>query len=324
MSLCGNGTILVRSRQVTQPWQGDNEFSVNDNFLSPRANAPIQSEGGRSVLSFASIESVHDRGTSNHAVWEHKVDTSVEVDKHREILGNKPVTVDNLTDALWKTAQDSKIGSKENFLTLDKLKTLINPDSVTELLDSMGYAEDDVKHMIRGIFSNHLSVGYSSVQQEKEPQRRPSLYRVFAILVMTKKVESIRQFIRHGINDSVLPLCMDSTPNRGLHASTRMRSMGSPDMDSRKLNECFSAFKDTDFHLFCIFQKAVSVPFFRFPEHDSAVFFYDLDPGCVLPIIDVGEPKSGGYGSVQRIRFHPAHHNYGGVEKVRTLISYGK
>ncbi|KAL6924066.1 hypothetical protein FSST1_001340 [Fusarium sambucinum] len=102
---------------------------------------------------------------------------------------------------------------------------------------------------------------------------------------------------------------------KGKLSQIRVRSMGDPGIDHESLQKCFKDYSQRDLGCFKLYQNLINVPFFLFPGDDSAVLFYELDPSCVLPITEVGEPKLGGNGSVKRIAIHHAHHNYDNVGK---------
>jgi hypothetical protein len=309
------------NRQIIAASFLDNQFSPNESLFVPPANNISQSETGRSVLSFASIESVHDGGTSRLAALEHlgvqrirTANRSLGTQQHTKLL-NQPVTVTSLTDAFWAEAETS--ADKEDFLPLDKLKALINPNTVQGLLESLPFSQHEVKSLIQNIFPPQMSLQHQSPRQRKRVENRPSLYRIFAILVGIDHVKDIQKFIDCGINDSVLPLTI--TKDKGEPGGIRIRSMGDPYMEHTNLHRCFEKYPQRDIGLFKMYQSLINVPFFLFPGDDSTVLFYELDPSCVLPITEVDELKRGGNGSVKRIKIHNAHHNYGGIKRVRTL-----
>ncbi|OBS18945.1 hypothetical protein FPOA_10669 [Fusarium poae] len=300
----------------------DNEFSPNDALLTLPTNKKTHSQTVRSAFSFASIESVHDGGTFKHAALERQLahDSVMSQRRHPTKRRNQQITIKSLTHAFWAEAELSADGADNKFLPLNKLKSLINPESVQDLLYSMSYSQDEVQSLIQDIFPTHLPLKCHAPKHGKDYEERPSLYRVFAILVGIDRVKDIHKFIQYGINDSVLPLIM-AKEKREL-ADIRLHSMGDPHMDNDKLQRCFEDYSQKDLGLFKMYQNLINIPFFLFPGDDSTVLFYELDPSCVLPIIDVGEPKRGGSGSVKRIEIHHAHHNYDSVGRDHSNIHF--
>ncbi|RSL64891.1 hypothetical protein CEP53_003896 [Fusarium sp. AF-6] len=190
--------------------------------------------------------------------------------------------------------------NEDPFLPLDALNALINPTSVKELLESEGFSPGDITKTVQGIFGKPTSF------KGQNPQQKPNLLRIFTILVMSEHLKPIEKFIKNGINDSALPLMLRNGPSQ---PSVSDSSAGTVDIDDAKLQDCLVEFTRNHRTLFRAYQKIVHVPFFRFPGQDLNVSFYDLDEDCVLPFTEVGEAKKGGYGSVRKIRIHPAHHN---------------
>lgn len=306
--------LKPRPRQVTEPFFFDNQ--TND-FLSPPINEHTVSESGRSYLTFASLDSVYDRGTANYAAWENTLGISYPAAsppsiEHRKILGSSPITRQSLDDALWGQAKRSKVGT-ERFLPLDRLKALINPTTVKELLESTPLPREDVKYLLKGIFGDEQVQTFHFRAKAKSRRRWPGLFRTFALLIMVDQVSAIRQFVDHGLDDSLLPIFVPTEEEEAATGHVMARSpisRADNTIDNRKLQQCFASFTYPQLLHFCYFQKLVNVPFFLFPAEDFNVSFYELDPECVLPFIDVGQPKTGAYGSVKKIIIHPAHHNY--------------
>ncbi|EWY80749.1 CMGC/DYRK protein kinase [Fusarium oxysporum NRRL 32931] len=160
------------------------------------------------------------------------------------------------------------------------------------------------------MFSCDLYSQDQHTTQKKEHHDRSGFSRIFAILVITDRAKEIEKFIENGVGDSALPLIEIKEAAQHSRGHVHMHSMGRPDIDKRKLIECFSAFKNTDSMHFLMYQDMINIPFFSFPGDNSTVLFYELHPSCILPITYIGTPKHGGNGSVKKIVLHTAHHNY--------------
>ncbi|KAI2612267.1 kinase-like protein [Hypoxylon fragiforme] len=123
---------------------------------------------------------------------------------------------------------------------------------------------------------------------EKIYQERPEHSRrmILAILILINQVESIKLFIDNGIYDGNLPL---------------YEIEGQPHTSPFK--------KWVSYELFRVYQYKILVPFFNMPP--NAVHFYKIEDSSIrLPFIEWHEYRNGGYGSVQKAKIHPAHHNY--------------
>ncbi|CVL00298.1 uncharacterized protein FPRN_08550 [Fusarium proliferatum] len=148
---------------MAQPSFLDNEWKSNDTFLSPPAQQPSRSESDRSVLSFASMQSVHDRGKEIRVGLEERLDhpgslamATAMANKHRDFLRDQTVTAETLSSAIRKHSPRSQLHPKDRFLPYDVLEALINPTSTTELLNSMKFRKGEVKALVNGIFGGDL------------------------------------------------------------------------------------------------------------------------------------------------------------------------
>ncbi|KAM5365677.1 hypothetical protein ACJA88_012413 [Fusarium oxysporum] len=292
-----------------------NQVSSPPNTLN--TNETSRSWTGRSDLCFASIDTVHDGGIALHSAWERNQaqpspsDDLTIAQRLHKLLDNNQITSSTLSEALHSNAE--RAGGRL-YLPLDKLKALINSVSVREVLTSLNLSDIAVKTVVQGMFSCDLSSEDQHTTQKKEHQNRSGFSRIFAILVLTDRAKEIGKFIENGVGDSALPLIEIKEAAQNSKGHVHMHSMGRPDIDKRKLIECFSAFKNTDSMRFLMYQDMINIPFFSFPGDNSTVFFYDLHPSCILPITYIGTPKHGGNGSVKKIVLHTAHHNYKGAK----------
>ncbi|PCD44661.1 hypothetical protein AU210_000118 [Fusarium oxysporum f. sp. radicis-cucumerinum] len=282
-----------------------------------KSDETSQSWTGRSDLCFASIDTVHDGGIALHSAWERNQaqpspsDDLTVTQRLHKLLDNNPITSSTLSEALHSNAE--RAGGRL-YLPLDKLKALINSVSVRELLTSLNLSDIAVKTVVQGMFSCDLYSEDQHTTQKKEHQDRSGFSRIFAILVLTDRAKEIGKFIENGVSDFALPLIEIKEEAQHSRGHVHMHSLGRPDINNRKLIECFSTFKKTDSMRFFMYQDMINIPFFSFPGDNSTVFFYDLHPSCILPITSIGIPKHGGNGSVKKIELHTAHHNYKGAK----------
>ncbi|CAH0046932.1 unnamed protein product [Clonostachys solani] len=283
-------------------------FIDNQNdSLVPRRGLGLgtRSDSGQTDLSFRSAISVHDRGITEYAKWEDeklKRDTSSGCSSITEPVGNI-YDISSMDEMIWEAFfEPEKDSGLKRFLPLDKLETLINHRSLKSLLEEEGFAPDEVVRMASTILGETGS--------NKPESRSPGLRRIFALLVMVGRIEAIEKFIRHEIDDSVLPVKVLATNGQqhGLRHVPRCETNSG--FDNSKIEDCLWGFSKKEMVCFYDHQKEIDAPFFRFPGDDGNFCFYDLDSECVLPFINMIPGEAGGNGKVSRVQIHPAHHNY--------------
>lgn len=304
-------------------------FSQNPGNLSPRSRERqkrVASESG-SNLSFRHIETVPARGTIAQAAWEHSwysLDSTPHVDGQQRTLActvNNRTTVESLTEAMCDALLPSAGDDQNEYVPLDKLSDIINETTVKDLFRNRGVEEKRAEKMLSGVFAKwearptRRDTRILTYNPERAATRRR---RIFAILVLINKVEAIEAFIDNGIDDSALPLkTINNGPGYGLYAESGSDAHSNDRTFQQRFASCFSSFTDRELRGFRIHQQSIHVPFFQFASEDARIFYYDLDKNCVLPFMKAEKLQLGGYGSVEKVVVHPAHHNYGGIRKVR-------
>ncbi|KAF4973923.1 hypothetical protein FZEAL_9109 [Fusarium zealandicum] len=198
------------------------------------------------------------------------------------------------------------LAEREQYLSLDRLKALVNPTSAKKLLESLGFSQQDVRELVKGIFEVAGYSGSNTEKSQRGPKERPTLCRIFTILIIMQRAPAIQHFVRNNINDSVLPLTIEQRfggyDSSALARNFRIQSLSGGDADDeeshpgydKKLQQCFSDFDRLDVESFCGMQKKVHVPFLQFPGDNLNVCFYDLDSDCILPFTELGNTKRGG------------------------------
>ncbi|KAH8893880.1 kinase-like protein [Thozetella sp. PMI_491] len=105
--------------------------------------------------------------------------------------------------------------------------------------------------------------------------------KIFAIVVLMNRIQSITDFIDRDILDFHLPLEAQW---------------------SRITN-----WSRNDEVVFSTYQACMLAPFFQIGQ--DKVFFYKLPLGYTLPFIEYKNVADGGYSRVRKVKIHPAHHN---------------
>ncbi|VUC27443.1 unnamed protein product [Clonostachys rosea] len=209
-----------------------------------------------------------------------------------------------MDEMIWDAIYQPADSSLKKFLPLDKLHALINPHSVESLLEGEGFAHDDAVRMTLTILGG---------TGPKTPESKsPGLRRIFVVLVMIDRIKAIEKFIRHEIDDAVLPIKIRAIACHGRQPGLKYipQCETSSRFDNSKIEDCLWGFNKKDLGHFDMYQQEIDAPFFRFPGDDGHFCFYDLDSECVLHFINMVPGEAGGNGKVSKVQIHPAHHNY--------------
>uniref|UniRef100_A0A8H7KAB5 Protein kinase domain-containing protein n=1 Tax=Bionectria ochroleuca TaxID=29856 RepID=A0A8H7KAB5_BIOOC len=247
--------------------------------------------------------SVYDRGVTEYAKWEDEklgLDTSAPRSSITESVGD----ISSMDEMIWEAIFQPEDSGLKRFLPLDKLETLMNRRSLESLLEGAGFASDEVVRMTSTILGE--------TEPNKPESRTPGLKRIFAILVMVGRIQAIEKFIRHGIDDSVLPVKIRAVDHQSRQSGLKHvpRCETKSRFDNSKIEDCLWGFSKKDLGHFDMYQQEIHVPFFSFSGDHGPFCFYDLDSECVLPFINMIPGEAGGNGKVSKVQIHPAHHNY--------------
>lgn len=139
-----------------------------------------------------------------------------------------------------------------------------------------------------------------------------SFRKIFVILVMLSKTNTILKFLHHDVNDSDLPLKAHYAPTGALVAAlSRKRS---PNHPLKCFNEGWSMWEMNQFHEM---QWQTLAPFFAKSNNHKKVRHYPLESKVILPFICDGPDDnsdvyevSGGGGRVFKTKIHPDHHSF--------------
>lgn len=268
----------------------------------------------RSNSTFASISTIFDNGVELHTNWEYEriryenletqtSDLSVsscitEGSDHRETtttsgqtsisMSRDPVNVRTVSDNLCRAFEVSAFEG-EKYLPLNQLYEIISSNVVRQLLsiELNLVEEDEVLRLEKEVFGCQLT---------KSPPRR----RIFAILVLIGEVRRLRDFINSKIDDTALPFTFTFPDGQAT-----MMELSNDSITHFKPRSFWGPKSASDF---LIYQKVVHVPWFRLTGDE--IYFYDLQPGAILPFDRDTQLTNGGYGSVRKVRINRAHHNY--------------
>jgi hypothetical protein len=211
---------------------------------------------------------------------------------------------------LFKVRHASPLRPKEFFYPVEKVKSIINEDNLKDEL-SQEWPENGpgviqwLSNLIRGIPAD------GPISGPKKSYRR-----IFAILVVIKRISYISSFVMHGVSDEDLPL-VKMVDENGMIAGFRRKS----DNEDAPGLECFASFDERDRDGFeTVGQWAMSAPVFERPDGNK-VRDYDLASDAILPFVKEEMVSSGGFGVVFRVQIHPEHHNFDAPEGCETFFA---
>ncbi|KAI0439232.1 kinase-like protein [Xylaria telfairii] len=200
---------------------------------------------------------------------------------------------ESLQDRLLTERHHYPQGNKGYFIPFGCLESLIQLQSVEEeLIKCLPYTDS---HEIKDFAKKICAL---PTTEEK------SYRKIFAILVLIEKADSILEFLREGVHDGDLPLMKLELGNKTVEFG-RKPSEGK---DPHPL-KCFKNFSRMNLMNFEDCQWAMLAPIFGRPSQED-VEHHDLEDLIVLPFTEGEEVSEGGFGRISRVKIHPDHHNF--------------
>ncbi|KAF2177159.1 kinase-like protein [Zopfia rhizophila CBS 207.26] len=181
-----------------------------------------------------------------------------------------------LEKVLRRALEGSK---KKRFISNDNFDRIITQNSI-------------FKELIR------LRVGQKSHRQGLSKVITLSRRKIFAILCLVEKVNTVHDFIDEGLRDNDLPFVF--------HSEAEIRSR------EGKIIELFQngQWKPSEKDNFETYQWYMLMPYLRLNcERDPSVSQYIFEEGLVLPFAVLETYKEGGFSMVRKVTFHSAHFN---------------
>ncbi|KAF6827541.1 protein kinase domain-containing protein [Colletotrichum plurivorum] len=214
-------------------------------------------------------------------------------------------TAESLSQQLKKSSVQHPYLEGNCFVPLDSLERLITEQSVVMNLQR---SRDNDKFLKDARLCTTIGQFVCPKLQTHSTSRDwdTSGRKLFGILVLIDKSHAIDQFRGEGLSDKDLPFRID-------------RAGGSPQLcrkqDSKSPIKAFSGWKPAELESFEALQWSFLSPFLSIHRH------YDVGNKVLLPFVHSDERhdsslRSGGYGSVFKVRIHHAHHNFNGGEQV--------
>ncbi|RYC59326.1 hypothetical protein CHU98_g6896 [Xylaria longipes] len=207
-----------------------------------------------------------------------------------------PSTKESLQDRLLAERYHYPKGSKGFFLPFKCLESLIQLRNVVEELTRCLPCTTDPRTI------EYFAENICAIPNDKEKSYR----KIFTILVLIEKADTIQEFLREGIHDGDLPLMkLERDGKPGIFEFGRKSEEGK----AAHSLKCFKGFSRMNFMNFEDYQWAVLAPIFGRPRPKD-VRHYNLEDQTILPFIEEEEVSEGGFGRISRVKIHPDHHNF--------------
>jgi hypothetical protein len=215
-----------------------------------------------------------------------------------------------------RAATKSKI-SELDFYPISDLQRILTTYNVQQVLKETipELAEDESKEEL-----NELIGHICGTPRNRSPNgqaQRASRQRLFAILILGEKAQSIRCLVDCGVDDSDLPLQI-GTPSLSLgsdDSGTDSTLYTRGDHGFKRPLKCFGNWSDHEVEWFIDKQYAALCPFFDLNSEN--VCRYLLHQRIILPFTEYAQAGEGGQASVHKISIHPAHHNFRGRQVIK-------
>ncbi|KAI1145055.1 kinase-like domain-containing protein [Nemania diffusa] len=189
---------------------------------------------------------------------------------------------------------------QRSFVPVDDLDRIINAKTLSELKRLKIVPNENLRYCTDQICERH---------EGKSPQdgkiTLTSRRRFFATLVLINQTSAILEVIKAGLYDWDLPLALDGS--RPGYPQLTLKGIGYKPNPVAFSQEWHSFQREAFFH--CQWQSLSPYIEMR-AQQDAKINHYPLDSNTILPITEMSGPDHcGGFGSVSKIRIHPAHRN---------------
>ncbi|KAF5504490.1 hypothetical protein CGCF413_v004464 [Colletotrichum fructicola] len=213
---------------------------------------------------------------------------------------------DRILEASCENSQD-----RQEFLPKSQLDRLIHPSSVR--LELRRWLPRLTEDKIRS-YANRICHGRAeTIDKSTTEDLVKSYQKVFAVLVLVNKVDTIELFLGENVCDADLPLQRYTRKKDAERRKVELRRKKQP---GRRL-DCFRLWDQAAIRNFEKYQWAVVPPFFTKGKRKN-VQHYVLEPSTVLPFIfteNASSGRRGGYSRVFEADIHPDHHNFNGPQR---------
>lgn len=228
----------------------------------------------------------------------------------QSLLGPSPfkstIKVDRITslgDELREAYCQTKSKERHKFLPIDALDSIVTKERVREEIGKFSnVSHDDADRGVRLILDPPNLAGQISSRKK-----------IFAILALIDKLETIWDFIRQDIYDAHLPFeKQPEDPDWTQKTWPALLRRAAPGSRVRFRIAAFRGWTGAEITSFERTQWDVYVPIFTLSPRSH---HHVLEDSVILPFVEDDEVKRGdemdGFANVRRVKFHPSHYECG-------------
>ncbi|KAI1812282.1 hypothetical protein GGS20DRAFT_558599 [Poronia punctata] len=186
------------------------------------------------------------------------------------------------------------------FLPIGKLKDILTEEAVLGELEDC-FPAWELKE--RGKLAQLICHGHTTGQETRH------YIKIFALLAYIERTESFPLFVKEGVSDETLPLCLDDDEH------LRRREPNRPGGVLKEIPSCLTGFGSKGEDEFSRLQWRFISPYLQKGKY-SYVPHYDLDDEQILPFVALDNEKYktviaiGGFAEVFVAHIHPDHHDF--------------
>ncbi|KAK9424292.1 hypothetical protein SUNI508_13745 [Seiridium unicorne] len=271
---------------------------------TPRVEIGPKGEDPYRSLDEMNLKSVGDQFPPTPPAWQASVrDFVQDLGDITETNPGDSINAEYLYEQLLEAQEHSKHGSSssdDTFIPQDKLFTILS--------------DYNIIYLLKDIFSNESSNQIRErAAQICSGDHCDSRRMILAILILIGKTEYIDDFIRHGICDVNLPLKdlrkYDTEDRSFPRKKPFHRRQDKPSADPLT---SFAHWQPKEMQDFFKYQYEVLAPFFKIGG--DRVCFYRIYEKMQLPFLEYHHGQGGGHGTVWKVKIHPAHHDFEGID----------
>lgn len=205
----------------------------------------------------------------------------------------EPFTIEEIRKRLRSGSKFSRHKNTKKFIPYDKLRDTFTESCVRSIL----LQTPEFKGTPPGVIdiTAHSICAVSQINGH-----RTSFIRIFAILVSMDQVKYIQDFLNEPIADADLPLRLPSKEQ--LESNLVMKSS---DEDDQRPLQCFEDWDPDDLDRFLERQDKFTSP--RLRMRGDRLCLHRLPSNMILPFIECNNTHVGGFGTVSKVKIHPAH-----------------
>lgn len=235
------------------------------------------------------IKSVHTSAKRPQGGNSRSTDASVS-DTERS---NERSTIEEIRKKLRSGSEFSRHKNTKRFIPYDKLRDTLTESCVRSILLQTPAFEGTPPEVID--ITAHTICVVSQINGH-----RTSYIRIFAILVSMGQVKYIQDFLNEPIADADLPLRLSSKEQWESNLV-----MKSSDEDDEPPLRCFEHWDPEDMDRFLERQDKFTSP--RLRMRGDRLCLHRLPSNMILPFVECNDTHIGGFGTVSKVKIHPAH-----------------